>query len=269
MSRRLLCAAVLCASLACGGPSSSDGGAGGGAGGGSGGGTGGGLGGGSGGGGAVDAGCVEVDLADGGCEPLAFSSLCGLRDLYVVLDGYPVDDAAGRQLSAAVRAHCTPPPTSLEVPNDGGLPRVLDGGSPTIGKGPTLVAGGGGYYQPHVQWLEDTGAARVVDVTTSSTASFLRRDGGVLFSEPLSGFDGGVDYFLLQLVRGRPTGPLSLVGYGVFGTGTSAAAWFFSNRVAPHRASWTDSWYVVRWVDADAGGLPDDGDTFTVLGSGP
>jgi hypothetical protein len=216
----------------------------------------------------VDAGCLEVDLEDGGCLPLALSNLCSLRALTVLADGVPIDDATGAQLAQALVAHCEPAPPVRTVSSsvDGGV--IAASGEPLVGRDEALVCGGGGFFQKHVDWLETTGVSPVYDSSTLEAASFSTRDGGVVFSTPFSDYDGGFDYFLLELVRTQPTGPLSLVGYGVFGEGTRAAGWFFENRIAPDAGDWSDSWYVIRWDDSDFDGLPSPADTFTVLGAG-
>lgn len=209
-------------------------------------------------------GCLEVDLPDGGCLALSLANVCSLRQLTVLHDGVPTDDLVGHQLADALASGCTP--SVLSVDDDGGA--LAPGGAPLGGRDLALVCGGGSYFQPHVAWLEGTQRSPVYDSSDTLTASFSARDGGALFAVPYADFDGGFDYFLLELVRTQPDGPLSLVGYGVFDQGTQAAGWYFGNQLMPAVQSFTDAWYVVRWTDLDGDGQVGAADDFSIVGSG-
>lgn len=217
--------------------------------------------------GSGDAGCLGFEYEDGGCGPLSFTEVCALQTLTVLTTGVPIDDQAAGRLGLALQANCAPTPTLRTVAvADAGV--ITAQGAPLVGRGEALVCGGGGFYQKHVDWLERTGVTAVLDTSSSSVATFSLRDGGAVFSTPYAQFDGGFDYFIVELVRSAPRGPISLVGYGIFGSGTTAAAWFFEHRVAPVHGTFTDSWYVVRWNEVDGDGVPSAGDDYTVLASG-
>ncbi len=212
----------------------------------------------------VDAGCLQFELADGGCEPLSFARVCGLRRYSVLASGVPLDDLAGARMGQALVATCSPAPTAF-VP-DGG---VLDArGAPLLGRGEALVGAGGTYTQPFVGWYEARGGALVYDSSVGTLASFSSAAGTLLFSAQVATFGVSVDYFLLEFVRSEPLGPLAIIGYGFYGPGTTAAAWYFEHRVLPTPAASDAAWYVVRWTDLDGDGLPGAADEFLLLGSG-
>ncbi len=215
----------------------------------------------------VDAGCLEIGLPDGGCSPLVFSNICTLPTFVVLNDGASNDDQAASQMGVALRTSCSPSPVVQTVDGvSSGL--VATNGAPLAPRSDTLICTGGGAVQPYVGWLEASGATPVVNSSDGTNSSFSPRGGTPIFSVPAATLSASLDYFVLELVRSEPTGPLSVVSYGFFGPGTAAASWFFEQRVMAQLSTSTQTWYVVRWSDTNGSGLPDDGDDFTVLASG-
>lgn len=220
--------------------------------------------------GAFDAGCMQLETVDGGCLALVFANVCSLPRLTVIHSGEPTDDDAGSMMGAAIQANC-PAGLMLRTVNgqDGG---VLDAvGAPVVTRDDALICGGGSFSQPHVNWLETTAAVSpVYDSSTLTQVSYTRRDdGGVIFTDVPSNLGPELDYFLIELVRTRPAGPVTVVGYGSFEPGTVAAAWYFANSIMPMHGAINSGWFVVRWVDLNHDGLPNEMSEFTVLGSGP
>jgi hypothetical protein len=216
----------------------------------------------------VDAGCLQLGLADGGCVAFSFSRLCALPALTVLQSDVVADSAAAAQIGAALSTACALPlPLRLVNSQDGG---VLDPqGAPLVGRDQTLVVAGGSYTQPYVHWLEGGLRAPVVDSTAGVVGSFSTRAGEVLFTEPLVNLGPGYDYFLLEVVRGAPFAPVSVVAYGFYVPGTTAAVWYLVHRVLPAQGSFPGQWYVVRWKDLDANAAPSEGDEFLLLRAGP
>jgi hypothetical protein len=217
--------------------------------------------------GPIDAGCLQMDLADGGCTPLTFDRVCDVPQYTVVHTGVVLDDAAGTRMGQAISALCAPAPGGRTVnAADGGV--VSRAGAPLEGRDDLLVAAGGSFTQPVVNWLQASGRTQLIDSASNGLASIANRQGNVIFSVPLASLGPGLDYFALELLRSTPGGPLAVLGYGFYAPGTIASGWFFEHRVLAQQGTWPASWYVVRWTDGDGDLQPSAGDTYTVLGSG-
>ena len=217
--------------------------------------------------GAVDAGCLLLETADGGCIPLLFSNVCSVPKLTVVHTGDSYDDNAGTAMAASLAAHCTPPQTVRTLNwRDAG---ILDStGAPLVARDDVLLCGGGSFNQPHIEWLENTGVTQVYDSSTPTVASMTRRGGAMIFAEPVANLNQSLDFFVLQLARGRPGGPVTISGYGMYAPGTTAAAYYFEHNVLPALSTHSENFYVVKWTDLDADALPSQAAEFTVLASG-
>jgi hypothetical protein len=215
----------------------------------------------------VDAGCPEMELIDGGCIALAFTRVCDVSSVTVLQSGVLADDAAAVRMGQSLSV-CLPPPTVTTVDTrNGGGGLLATNGQPLPGRSETFLAAGGSFGQPFVNWFEASGRSPVYDSSTATLAS-LSNAGSVIFSEPVANLGASLDYFALEFVRSAPTGPLSVIGYGFYAPGTAAAAWYFEHRVMAQRATFTASWYVVRWNDVDGDHLPGEADQFTLLRSG-
>ena len=217
--------------------------------------------------GSGDAGCLAFEAADGGCLPLLFSNLCSISRLTVVHSGNSYDDNAGSAMAASLQTTCAPAKPIRTVNwQDAGIFDAA--GAPLLGRDEVLLCGGGSFNQPHIDWLERSGATQVYDSSTAEVASMTRRGGAMIFSEPVANLNQSLDYFVLQIARTRPFGPLTISGYGMYGPGTTAAAYYFERSVLPTLSTRTENWYVVKWVDLDADMLPSQPGEFTVLASG-
>jgi hypothetical protein len=82
---------------------------------------------------------------------------------------------------------------------------------------------------------------------------------------------GTSDVFVIQILRDAD-GRLVAMIYGTHYTGTWAGAEYFKFIVYPDIATYTNSYYIVRWTDATSGTsanmTPDSGDTFAILAQG-
>jgi hypothetical protein len=56
--------------------------------------------------------------------------------------------------------------------------------------------------------------------------------------------------------------------YGIFAPGTTAAVWFFMNRMLPNLGAYPLRYYVYEWSHGDAGANPGASDSFTLIASG-
>lgn len=198
---------------------------------------------------------------------MTFSAVCELSRVAVLLDGVVADDVAGTRIGDALKSACSPPPTVRSVPpQDGGA--VSSSGEPLVDRGEALVCGGGSFFQAHVGWLERSGALAIIDSSEPATAILRRRDGGIVVSEPFAHFDGGFDYFVLEMVRGTPASPLSVYAAGFYAEGTAAAGWYFQQALAPAHESFAGAWYVVKWTDQSGDGQPGAGDGYEIIATG-
>jgi hypothetical protein len=198
------------------------------------------------------------------CEDVAFSQVCANPFATVLLDAQSADNDASAIIAAALSdGGCTLAPTVSFV-QQATAAGILDPATnqPIVGGGRLLVASGGPYVQNVVAFLE-AGESPVHYMSTSTTVSFVLRDGGVVVNEPSASLDAGNDYFLLELVREWTNGSLTLVCYGMLGPGTPAGARFFAGEVMPQVMSQPGSWYVVHWTSV-AGA-----DVFSVVAQGP
>jgi Stigma-specific protein, Stig1 len=199
----------------------------------------------------------------GQCRAPSFENLCRQATLWVVHDPYPADNAVGDAMAAALASTC------------GLTAATFDGGSgvqdPLTGEplqlGTVLVTPGGTFGQTMVGWLQANRVAPVVAPIDGPTMQYTHPDGGVIASAPWTALNGSHDIVVVQLIR-APGGALVLNGYGVFAQGTTAAGWYFVNKLLPTYATLTQVWYVVDWSDTSGDGQPGAGDTWTVLASG-
>jgi hypothetical protein len=183
-----------------------------------------------------------------------------------MLDGQRADDAATEQLGAALQAQCDAGLTTRTAgQRDAGVLSIRDGRPLQLGE--LLVMGGGSFRQEAVRWLEAQGMAPVRDASNATEAILRQRDGGVVVRLPFSDVSASHDLLVVQLVA-APLGPVVLSTWGFEGSGTAAAATYFVEHVLPARATITEAWVVVEWLDANANGVAESTE-FTVRGSGP
>jgi hypothetical protein len=129
-------------------------------------------------------------------------------------------------------------------------------GQPFI-RGELLVAFGGDFFQKIVSYAETNHIAPVHSVydQTNKLWQFRLTSNDQLIAElPSSQVDGNHDLIVIETVRDPVTGIPMLLGYGIGVSGTAAAAWYFTNVMMPSLTSYTNSWYVFEWVNADDAG---------------
>jgi hypothetical protein len=80
------------------------------------------------------------------------------------------------------------------------------------------------------------------------------------------------DVFILEAFTDS-AGRTVFIIYGRQWGGTLAGFAYAVNTVLKNPSAYTSSWYVYRWQDATSGpsanGIPDPGDTYTPIASGP
>ncbi len=217
--------------------------------------------------------CAPGDFCDGTqCNTPTYPNFCNNRDVYVIYDGVPVDNAAANVMASTIKANC-PPTVSVTY----GLqtnPALVDQatGEPLTGPGSTVVLTGGPWPNKPVKWLEMTRKSTKVWYSQNGVTHFWHRrsNGSVITQIAAAACSPHLDQFIVELLTDPANGTLALIGYGACpnGYGTQAAAWFYANVMLPNAQSYPNSWYIVQWRDGNADALPNAADTFTILASG-
>lgn len=222
--------------------------------------------------GACGVACTASQFCNGvACWALVLDNACRNATATVVLDSLPSDDDAGASIGAAL-ATCVPAVAVAAVAqNAGPLEPVTN--RPVTGVGNSFVAGGGPFAQLGLQYMnaQSLMPVYVAAYGGGTVLAFETRDGGTVVSTPLSAVTPTHDYFVVMVATEPASGTLLLTAYGMLSGGTSAAAWWFQNHMAPlivADGGFPKEWTVYEWTDVNADG-PDPSDTWTLLGSGP
>jgi len=221
--------------------------------------------------GACNVACTKTQFCTGtACFDAVLKNVCENPGVAVVLDGIPVDEDAGGTVGLAMEAGCAPTVAVRSIPQ--GAPGTLaDGGRPTLGVGDTYLAAGGPFGQQAVAYVQSARVAPIYTVGDATSLSFLRSsDNGLIKKALTTELTAHHDYFAVYLAPDPVTGTLVLALYGVYGPGTSAAAYFVKNQVMANRATFDKAYYVYEWTDGpNQDGLADPTDTVTLVASGP
>ncbi len=202
------------------------------------------------------------------CEALLLNVMCGSDTLVVVHGQSQRDNVAGDQLGAALAQGCGKPLKTVPQSD----PSVIDqlSGQPITGPGTLLVFAGGSYFQRGMRYLETQSASTQI-VASQAGADYVLREratGAVLVQASTTAFNGGHDFFVVEMVKEPLSSSLALTAWGVLAPGTSAAAWYVATHMISHHATLDKRWYVVEWTDGDGDGAPSEGDTYLPLASG-
>jgi hypothetical protein len=203
------------------------------------------------------------------CLPVAFQNICAEPSATVLFDARDVDGDAGVQIASLLTdGGCSAAP-AVRFVTDGVDAGVLDStGRPVVGGSELLIAPGGPFVQAVVSYLEQSATAVFHSGSATGHILVLRADGGVLVDAGDSTLGAHHDFFVLELVREPINGSLTLIAYGFAGPGTPAGAWYLGNVVLPDASTYPETWLVVEWTDTNNDGVPNAGDTFSVIASG-
>ena len=222
----------------------------------------------------------ESFCGSAGCQPALVSALCQVPRITLVLGGGEVDDAETALVSAKLASTCTTAPTLRTVTEADATFLHPVTARPALGSGEAVVVLGGTAFQQVVKYLEDSALTRIFNYYDPSEVRFHRRgaaDGGseVLVQAPQSQITNTHSYFLIESVVEPTSHTWVLEVYGLSVAGTRAASWFFRNRVLPAAdpATYGKRYFVYEWQSATATSNdpvePGEGDTFTLVSSGP
>jgi Stigma-specific protein, Stig1 len=216
--------------------------------------------------------CSSGQFCDGtGCDQAIIANVCHNPRGTVVLDQIDVDDMAGIAVGEALSSHCMPAPKIVQLSQDAG--GVVDPGTgrPTTGGGNTFIAGGGAFGQRAINYIELSAPVSPVYLHTDGTTAQIidRASGASIVNTKNASLNEHHDFFYIQLAVEPESGTLTFAVEGINGPGTQAAAYYVSSVIMPNLSTYTKSWYVFEWTDANNDSLANNGDTFTMDGSGP
>jgi len=218
--------------------------------------------------------CGADQFCDGAvCRNQTFPEFCANRSVYAIYDGRPLDDAATNVLASTIRANCSMQTTIQYGPQANASWVDQTTGALLMGGGSTVVTAGGPFPNKPVQWLERTRQVTKVFFASNGFDTFYfrkRSDNSNVVTFPQASCSPNRDVFLVTLATDPTSGTLALISYGLCsgGYGTQTGAWYWANVMLPNRAAYPDSWYIYEWVDTNLDTLPNQGDTFTLRGSG-
>jgi hypothetical protein len=166
-----------------------------------------------------------------------------------------IDDAQTRNVLTALAA-CVA--TTQEVTLAAGTAANPQTGQPVL-RGNLLVAFGGPFFQKTVGYAEAQRSTPVyLNRTTAGVMQFVLASTSQVIAElPESQIGATHDLVVIELSRDPSTGTPMLFGYGIDASGTGAAAWYFTNVMAPSLATFDKSWYVFEWTDSGTVGPSD------------
>ncbi len=146
-------------------------------------------------------------------------------------------------------------------------------GRPLIGFGEIVFAPGGAYFNKIVGYLEKQKLVKTaIEVTIGEGGikgcQFKDINGSIVGeNQSFQSNANDWDYFSIELVVEPKSGSLVVVAYGLWGSGTKAAAYYLVNEMLKNPQSYTSSWYVFKWENTGDNEEPDANDTFTLLAS--
>jgi len=209
------------------------------------------------------------------CKPAILANICDSPTATVLLDGLQTDDLASATIQSGLVAACAPPPTAVAVAQATSGVIHPTSGKPVAGGGNMAVTAGGPFGQLLVKYLETSGLTPLYSYYDGMVNQLRGRGNGEGGADPLvvdalqTSITDSHSFFLVETVVDPPSGTLTLIVYGISGSGTQAAAWYFVQKMLPVRASLDKSWYVYEWTDQDANQQPGDADLFTLVASSP
>jgi len=152
---------------------------------------------------------------------------------------------------------------------------VASSGKPIAAANTTVFVIGGGLINAASHYYQTTSVVGdqgpVALRSSPSNYTWSDRNGTQVLLVPLSSTavpPGTSDVFTIEVFRDSG-GRLVVLMFGTTYMGTWAAAYYFKYILYPNISTYVNGYYVIRWTDATTGpsadGIPDVGDTFTIL----
>jgi hypothetical protein len=210
-----------------------------------------------------------------GCKAAIVANVCESPIVTFLLDGLAADDPATAVLQTGLATSCNPAPTTTAVPQSTSGAINPTNGKPVTGSGNMLIVAGGPFGQLLVKYLETSGMTPVYSYYDNMVNQLRGRSPGDAGADPIivnamqSDVTDSHSFFLIEFVTDPASGTLAFIVYGISAAGTSAATWYFAQKMLPARASLDKSWYVYEWTDLDNDKTASDGDDFKLVASGP
>jgi hypothetical protein len=211
-----------------------------------------------------------------GCKAGIVANVCESPVVTFLLDGLSADDPATDVLQTGLATSCSPPLTMVtKVPQSTSGTINPTNGKPVAGPGDMLIVAGGPFGQLLVKYLETSGITPVYSYYDLMVNQLRGRSPGDAGADPLivnamqSDVTDSHSFFLIEFVIDPASGTLAFIVYGINAAGTSAATWYFAQKILPMKSSFDKSWYVYEWTDLDNDKKPSDADLFKLVQSAP
>ncbi len=210
-----------------------------------------------------------------GCKAATVANVCESPIVTFLLDGLAADDPATTVMATGFATSCSPPPTTMSVPQSSSGTIHPTNGKPVAGPGNMLVVAGGPFGQLLVKYLETAGITPVYSYYDLMVNQLRGRSPGDAGADPIlvnamqSDVTNSHSFFMIEMVIDPASGTLVFIVYGISAPGTLAATWYFAQKMLPARATLDKSWYIYEWTDGDADMKPSDGDQFKLVASAP
>jgi hypothetical protein len=200
------------------------------------------------------------------CHDIAIANLCSINAVIVISDkdknSTDGNLAPARDIAAALKTDCSPSPTVTEELQNSQDALNITTGHPVSGGGTLLVVAGGPFFQNLEGYFEQSSSPlyymEVGDTEQTKIQQFVSRASGqAVVSRSKSADNLSHDFFIIQFMRDAGSGSLVLNEQGFWQSGTTAAAFYFANVIAPAFSSYDKAWYAYEWTDADGDMAPD------------
>lgn len=225
--------------------------------------------------GSCDGACSSAEFCvASSCRPGTISHVCDNPGVTLLRDDLPVDDMESDEIARTMPVVCTSQPTSnlLESAGTGLINPTTK--APITKGGNTVISVGGPLGQKPLAYLDSAKITPVYARYDDTRATFYGRAAvpgdpdPVLARDFLSDLTADHDYFVIEgAVEPTSSTPCFAI-YGFFGPGTSAASWYFINKVLADPTQYPKSYYIIEWTDGDGNHQPGAADTFTEWISG-
>ncbi|MBZ0117923.1 MAG: hypothetical protein K8H88_13050 [Sandaracinaceae bacterium] len=202
----------------------------------------------------------------GPLAPSSFRDLCRFQSGSVIDNGVAVDREAGEAVSVSIGPGCATSMTWSTLAQASALEPGTN--RPILGPARIFLAGGGPSTQDGLAYLETSQTPVRLQSFRSTYRLVDRSTGQTIATFDASTFGDGHDVAVLQVALEPISRTFVLSVYGALGNGTTMAAWWFADRIAPGLPADSHRYYVVEWTDRNGDGAPDAGDSFVVHGSG-
>ncbi len=195
------------------------------------------------------------------CHDTTLANLCSISKVIVISDQdkNTTDGnlAPARLIGGDLHSQCPSAPTESEELQNTPDALNITTGHPVSNGGTLLVVAGGPFFQNLEGYFEQSTSPLYSTLDGDTQAFIERATGNIVVSRSLSADNLSHDFFIIQFMRDPSSGSLVLNAQGFWESGTTAAAFYFTNAILPALSTYDKSWYAYEWTDANGDMLPD------------